>query len=414
MDTYHALTHRIAQLLGHDFGHALPATFHAVVDVVLLWGPLALTAVIGVRLGARLGWRVRRMARPSVLAPVHDPPLPPSALRFVVRHSWRSQLGLTALGLAAMPVLYAALELPKVIINSAIDSHHYPIERMGWEFSQVEYLLALCGLFLLAILAAGAIKYAVNVAKGRVGERLLRRLRLSIYKTWRRGAGPARRNEIVPLIGQEVEPVGGFGADVFALPTLQGGTFLTILVFMFVQDPILGAAAVTLLPVQLALIPRLQRRVNALARRRVAEMRSLGGLLGDEAAKGGASLRPAAASLRRVESVRRDIHRAKYFIKSLNNFLTALTPFFFYAIGGYLVIEDRLSLGALVAVLAAHKDMSAPLRELFRFYQTSEDVRVRFAALGAFLVLDRVPDTPATVSSPVIQFPRAAALARRM
>jgi hypothetical protein len=54
------------------------------------------------------------------------------------------------------------------------------------------------------------------------------------------------------------------------------------------------------------------------------------------------------------------------------------------------------------------------LRELFRFYQTSEDVRVRFAALGDFLVLDRVPDTPATVSSPVIQFPRAAALARRM
>ena len=65
--------------------------------------------------------------------------------------------------------------------------------------------------------------------------------------------------------------------------------------------------------------------------------------------------------------------------------MTALTPFFFYSIGGYLVIEGRLTLGALVAVLAAYKDFSAPLRELFRYYQSAEDVRIRYEEMLRFL-----------------------------
>jgi ABC-type multidrug transport system fused ATPase/permease subunit len=75
-------------------------------------------------------------------------------------------------------------------------------------------------------------------------------------------------------------------------------------------------------------------------------------------------------------------------MKGLNNFITQLTPFFFYTVGGYLVIEDRLSFGALVAVLAAHKDFSAPLRELLKYYQTLEDVRVRFHETRRFLAAD--------------------------
>ena len=72
-------------------------------------------------------------------------------------------------------------------------------------------------------------------------------------------------------------------------------------------------------------------------------------------------------------------------MKALNNFLTALTPFFFFSIGGYLVIDGQLSLGALVAVLAAFKDFSAPLREVFRYYQSLEDVRIRFDEINKFL-----------------------------
>jgi ABC-type bacteriocin/lantibiotic exporter with double-glycine peptidase domain len=83
--------------------------------------------------------------------------------------------------------------------------------------------------------------------------------------------------------------------------------------------------------------------------------------------------------------VRERIYRWKFFQKALNNFLTSLTPFFFYSIGGYLVLEGRLTIGALVAALAAYKDISAPLRELFQYYQVREDVRIRYAALQDFI-----------------------------
>lgn len=155
---------------------------------------------------------------------------------------------------------------------------------------------------------------------------------------------------------------------------------------MFMQDPVLGAAALTVLPIQLILLPKLQRRVNGYSRTRIKEVRYLGRYLSDQLRDVGSSSRfaPTLTSFRELEEVRRRIYILKFFIKALNNFLTALTPFLFYSLGGYFVIEGRISLGALVAVLAAHKDFSAPLKELFRYYQTLEDTRIRYHEITRF------------------------------
>lgn len=393
LDSYHALVDRIAHNIGHHMGEETPDWLHFVMHVVLVWGPLALI-ILSVIYGYRLV-RKKAMRRPSqgrVPAANHVSGLPNGVFGFVLRFSRRDQIALVVAGIMAMPVLYATLELPKIIINDAIASHHFPLHFLGQNMSQAEYLFALSALYLVAILANSSFKFGINIYKGQVGERLLRRLRLTIFRRWRAGAGSVRRSEVIPLIAQEVEPIGGFAADSFALPVFQGGTFLTVLVFMFVQDPVLGAAAITFLPVQLSIIPRLQRKVNRLARRRVAEVRSLGGHLGDQAGhdlRSGEEIRTIGSLVKRIETIRRRIHRSKYFIKSLNNFLTALTPFFFYSIGGYLVIEGRLSMGALVAVLAAYKDFSTPLRELFRYYQAVEDVRIRYDEMMKFLAEGR-------------------------
>ena len=37
-----------------------------------------------------------------------------------------------------------------------------------------------------------------------------------------------------------------------------------------------------------------------------------------------------------------------------------------------------------MAVLAAHKDFSAPLKELFNYYQTLEDTRIRYHEITTF------------------------------
>lgn len=314
--------------------------------------------------------------------------IPEGVFRFVFRFTGKHQLALLALSAMAMPVLYATLELPKTIINGAIDSGHFPIPLAGVGVSQVQFLFMLCGLYLVVVALNGFLKYSINIYKGRVGEGLLRRLRLSVYRRWRRTGGAPSNSELIPVIIQEVEPVGGFASDSFVLPAFQGGTFLTILTFMLVQDLTLGIAAVALLPVQIVLIPRLQRRVNALARRRVKEVRTLGGLIGESPTRnmnGVLSASSIARSIRRIQAIRFEIFRRKFFMKALNNFIAHMTPFFFYSIGGYLVIRGELSFGALVAVLAAYKDFSAPLRELFKYYQTMEDVRVRYEEIRRFL-----------------------------
>lgn len=388
----HALMHAAADAAGHAVTHQMPGWVHPVLHLSLVWGPVALiAAALWLLLSALLRRQARR--RLQVSPPPRIRGFEPGIYAYILRWTGREQARLMALGLLSMPVLYAALELPKIIVNNAIDADRFPVTLLGEPLDQLDYLFALCGLYLAAIIANGAVKYVLNLRRGRVGERLLRRLRLTVWRRWREGAGGPRRGEAIPLIAQEVEPIGGFAAEAFSLPVFQGGTFLTILVFMFVQDPVLGAAAVSLLPLQLVLIPRLQRRVNRLARARAAEIRRLGGELADQAedGRGRDGIAAIGGSLRRIERIRRDLHREKFLMKALQNFLSALTPFFFYAIGGWLVIEGTLTLGALVAVLAAYKDFSAPLRELFRHYQGAQDVFVRYEDLLRHLAPQAAP-----------------------
>jgi ABC-type multidrug transport system fused ATPase/permease subunit len=189
------------------------------------------------------------------------------------------------------------------------------------------------------------------------------------------------------MITAECESLGGFIGDAFVTPAFQGGTLLTIIFFMFMQDPVLGAAAIALYPIQGYLIPRLQRKVNQLGKERVRTVRevadrvheSTAGIIeiqANDTVK--LQLTDFAHILGRIYDIRFEIYRRKFFVKFLNNFIAQLTPFFFYSIGGYLVIRGSLSFGALVAVLAAYKDLASPWKELLDFYQQKEDSRIKY------------------------------------
>ena len=189
------------------------------------------------------------------------------------------------------------------------------------------------------------------------------------------------------MITSVCESLGGFIGDAFVTPVFQGGTLLTIIVFMFVQDPVLGAAAVALYPVQGYAIPKLQRKVNQLGKRRVRTVREVADRV-HESAAGIVDIHAHDAVKRQltvfahllgtIYDIRFEIYQRKFFVKFLNNFIAQLTPFFFYSIGGYLVICGNLSFGALVAVLAAYKDLASPWKELLDFYQIKEDSRIKY------------------------------------
>jgi putative ABC transport system ATP-binding protein len=317
--------------------------------------------------------------------------LEPSIYRFILKHSVPHQLMLLGLTLVSFPFLYFSLDLPKTIINRAIGGKQFPQQILGYEFDQITYLLLLCSLFLLLVFINGGFKYYINTLKGRLGERMLRRFRYQLYQRMLRFPlsqfSKTSSAQIIPMITSECESLGGFIGDAFVTPAFQGGTLLTIVLFMFMQDPVLGAAAVALYPLQGYLIPKLQRKVNQLGKRRVRTVRQVADQVQDSAAgiidiyandAVKRQLTNFSNLLGTIYDIRFEIYQRKFFVKFLNNFIAQLTPFFFYMIGGYLVIRGNLSFGALVAVLAAYKDLASPWKELLDFYQIKEDSRIKY------------------------------------
>jgi putative ABC transport system ATP-binding protein len=329
--------------------------------------------------------------RRKLLPPPGSDGLEPSVYGFILRYSWRDQIYVVVMTLASFPFLYWSLDLPKQIINRAISGKHFPQSYFGLELNQIPYLLVLCAIFLALILINGWFKLHVNVKKGQLGERMLRRLRYELCERVLRFPlhhfDRVASGQIVAMITAELEPVGGFVGEAFAVPISQAGTMLTILVFMFMQNPVLGTAALAFYPLQGYLIPKMQRVVRALARTRVRKIRGLSDRIGETIAARTEirvndgfqyQLAELAQRLGEIYDIRLDIYNRKFFVKFLNNMIGNLTPFFFFAIGGYLVIKHSLSFGALVAVLAAYKDMSAPWNELLNYYQNQQDVAIKY------------------------------------
>lgn len=314
--------------------------------------------------------------------------------RFIWKHSRAQQLLVLVLTLTSFPLLYASLELPKIVINDAIGGSGFPRTLLGYDFDQVAYLLVLCAILLVLVLGNGAVKMWVNIYKGVMAERLLRRLRyLLVVQMLRFPASRFRAvssGELVSMITAETEPLGGFFGDALALPVFQGGVMVTILTFMFMQDPILGLASISMIPLQAWLIPKLQRQVNRLGKQRVVKVRRLSERI-SETVSGAVDIRAHgvgryalagfAHRLGEIFVVRERIYRKKFLMKFINNFLNQLTPLLFYSIGGILVIWGDLTFGALVAALAAYKDLSAPWKELLGYYQRLSDARIKYDQL---------------------------------
>lgn len=318
----------------------------------------------------------------------------PSIFKFIFKYSRRQQILLVLVTAASFPFLYLSLDLPKIIINDAIGGTEFPRQFLGYQVEQIPYLMVLCSFFLGLVFINGGFKYFVNVYRGVVSEGMLRRLRHQLFSRVLRFPLPRFRKqsegEIVSMITAEAEPLGGFIGDSIALPAFQGGTLLTILVFIALQEPVLGAAAIVLYPLQAYLIPKLQRKVNALGKERVVQVRKVSQRIGEVVTSiqevhahdtSRLELADFSARMGNIYGIRLKIYRLKFFIKFLNNFLDKLTPFFFFSIGGYLVIKGQLSFGALVAVLAAYKDISDPWKELLKYYQTKEDARIKYELL---------------------------------
>ena len=317
-----------------------------------------------------------------------------SLLTFIWKYSARSQVILLILTVISFPILYLSLELPKQIINEAIGSSTFPISMLGFSLSQFEYLASLCIAFLLTVIVSGVLKMQTNIYKGVVAERLLRRFRFQLISRMLRLPLPQFRRTsqgaLISMITAEAEALCTMMGDAISRPVFAAGQMLTITVFLFVQNLWLGVAAIILIPLQAYIIPRLQRQINNLNKERILVVRSLSDRIG-ETVTGVESLRTInglsytladfSSRFGDIFKIRLQIYNLKFLMKFLNNFINQLTPFLFLSIGGYLVIQGELTVGALAAALASHKDLMSPWRELLAYYSQIQDVSLRYRTI---------------------------------
>ena len=317
-------------------------------------------------------------------------------LLYAWNNSKKQQLYLIIVTLLFLPLLYFTFELPKIIINDAISVSSADFSRtiFGTELGQVTFLLLLCFAFLALVLASFGTLYHLSVYKGVLAEVLLRRLRFDLYqRILRFPISHFRRTnsgEIVTMTTAEVEPIGRYLGIAFADPVLNIGTMATAMLFLFVQDWVLGLAALSLFPIQVIVIPRLQKKLNVVSRRRVLTVRKFAGQV-SETLQGVRDIHSndtstfemsrTGARLGQLFRIRREMYHRENFIKVLNALMTQITPFFFYSIGGYYVIKGNLTIGGLVAVIGAYREAVRPWTKLIENYQKHEDNKVKYQTL---------------------------------
>ncbi len=337
-------------------------------------------------LSTLLSWPRKLTASRQARHVVTEEPLRPPLEQAVLRWTLRRQLKLVAISSLVLPTTYLVLELPKHIINHALAAGGPQMDLFELKLDQVSLLVLLCAGYLGAIALNGTIKYHANVAQGRISERIVRRLRIAVVRTQARSQARADDPALTAVAISECEPIGYFAGSMLSVPILQGGTLAASLAFLLMQDAVMALAAVAMLPVQLAILPRLQLRINASVLKRVHATRSFSAALSRASELPAPSLamtnRARLQQIRALEAIRLQINEQKARLKSLFNFTSNLTPFFFFTIGGYLVIQGHLSVGALVAALAAYKEINPSLRELFEFAQAWSDARARFDEVG--------------------------------
>jgi len=312
---------------------------------------------------------------------------------------------LVVMTLAYFPTLYLLLEIPKIIINQVIGgpaTHQLLSLSLNSETALVLLTVAALALYLLN----ASIKLAINIRKGVIGERLIRRLRYTLLEHMLRF--PIQRfrvvsqGELISQINSETETLAGYISESVTLPLFQGGTMLTVLFFMFVQSFWLGIAAVALIPLQILVIPRMQRRVNVLNHQRIRRVRKFSEYIG-ETVSGAQAIRVHgvqryilsghSSQLNKLLDVRLKLYRQKYIIKFVTNFINQLSPILFYLIGGLLVIKGNLSAGALVAAIAGHKDMVSPWKELLKYYQMQQDAKIKYEQLSQQFTIADLDDS---------------------
>jgi ABC-type bacteriocin/lantibiotic exporter with double-glycine peptidase domain len=292
---------------------------------------------------------------------------------FIWRASGVHQLyaGLMAASVALLT--FVPIDLQRRIVDEAIET------------GDVAVLLFLGGLYLLTILAEGALKYALQVYQGWVGESAVKTSRdqlavIAAERTEQDQSG----GQTVNVIGREIDAVGGFVGTSISEFVINLTLMVAIAAYMLYIQPVIALVSAVFLAPQVMLALYMQRDLNVLVERQVGLVRQLGSETieerEDELRRSQDSAKGGKDEFRTIWAIFRNRMRfnaLKFGLKALLNAVNAMGPLMVLVIGGYLVIQGQTTIGTVVAFVSGFERISGPLRDLLNFYREYEQARVQ-------------------------------------
>ena len=285
------------------------------------------------------------------------------------------------------------LEMQKKIINEAIF------------LKKTQLLATYCGIYLIAVLTSTFFKYLTNVIQTLLGQYALAQMRRAVYQhiltlpiNFYRKTQPGM---VVSALVTELATAGDFVGMAIAIPVTNILTLLAFGGYLFWLHPALAGVSLSIYPIVLILIPKLQARANQANKKRVDITRNLSDKISESISgiheihtNGTYAIENQKhdAIVEKLMKIRITWNLYRFGVKTTNNFLNNLSPFLIFIIGGYLSIKGQLALGALVAFLSAQEKLYDPWKELLDFYQSYQDATVSYKRVMEYF--DAAPEHP--------------------
>lgn len=294
------------------------------------------------------------------------------------RHTLR-QASILVLILLSIGLQIFPLELQKRIVNVAIES--------GDTALLVRYSLG----FLFSFISFGFLKFIINMMQAQLGQTILFEIRKELFAHLLRLPLNFFRDHppgtIINALSGELSSVGHFIGTAVTVPVTLGLTLLSFGGYMVYLNPLVGGISLLLFPMEIVVIPYLQKRYNRHNRNRIDTLRKISNKI-DESVSGILEIQGNALFPREqtafesfgttLLSTMKQLFIIKYTIKVINNLFQNLGPFLIFILGGYLTIQGEFSLGALIACLSAYGKVYDPWKEIIEFYQALQDALVRY------------------------------------
>lgn len=310
--------------------------------------------------------------------------MPQSVFRYIYNNSLKQQILLILLTLTLIPLAPVPLEIQRRVLDDAIAQ------------SDTDLLIKLAVFYLIALLLSAGLKAWMRIQRGLISARIVHTLRSSVYYCIYTIVPPAKLGKkvvtedqvdegaVVSMLSSEVEKLGGFAGSAISGPLLQIGTLISILGYMFWVEPLVATIALVLYSPQFFIVPYFQKRLNELAREKAIKVRELGAFIVDNAENDLISREAPSLFLiltDQILAIRSRFLKRKNMMKALINLLIALGPFGVIVFGGWLVIEDRLELGVILAFVSGLERLGGPIRQLIAEYSQITEAQMRYQML---------------------------------